>query len=56
MSDVVMSVEGLGKRYRIAHQREKYGRLTETLWNAMRTPVDRMRGVRPPTSEWIWAL
>ncbi len=56
MSDVVISVEGLGKRYRIAHQRDGYGRLTESLQNAILAPVDRLRGARPQTSEWIWAL
>ncbi len=52
----MISVEEIGKRYRIAHQRDKYGRLTETLQNAILAPVDRLRGARPQTSEWIWAL
>jgi lipopolysaccharide transport system ATP-binding protein len=56
MSDIAVSVEGLGKRYRIGHQRDPYGRLTESLWGAMRAPVDRLRGGRRETSEWIWAL
>ena len=56
MSDVVVSVEGLGKRYRIGHQRDPYGRLTETLAGAFRAPIDMVRGKRRETSEWIWAL
>ena len=56
MSDVVVSVEGLGKRYRIGHQRDPYGRLTESLAGALRAPIDMVRGKRRETSEWIWAL
>jgi lipopolysaccharide transport system ATP-binding protein len=56
VSDVVVSVEGLGKRYRIGRQRDPYGRLTESLWGAMRAPVDLLRGKRRETGEWIWAL
>jgi lipopolysaccharide transport system ATP-binding protein len=56
MSDVVVSVEGLGKRYRIAHQRERYGRLTESLSGAVRAPFDRLRGKPMATTEWFWAL
>jgi lipopolysaccharide transport system ATP-binding protein len=56
MADIAVSVEGLGKRYRIGHQRDPYGRLTESLWGAMRAPFDRLRGNVGPTSEWIWAL
>ena len=40
MSDIAVSVEGLGKRYRIGHQRDPYGRLTESLWGALRAPLD----------------
>lgn len=56
MSDVAISVEGLGKRYRIGHLRDPYGRLTESLWGAMRAPIDLVRGKRRETGEWIWAL
>ena len=44
MGDVVISAEGLGKRYRIGHQRDPYGRLTESLSGALRAPVERLRG------------
>lgn len=56
MSDIAVSVEGLGKRYRIAHQRDPYGRLTESLSGALRAPFDRLRGKPRETTEWIWAL
>ncbi len=56
MSDIAVSVEGLGKRYRIAHQRDPYGRLTESLSDALRAPFDRLRGKPRETTEWIWAL
>ena len=56
MSDVAVSVEGLGKRYRIGHQQDPYGRLTESLWGALRAPIDRLRGKPRATTEWIWAL
>ena len=56
MSDIVVAVEGLGKRYRIAHQRDPYGRRTESIAGALRAPIDRMRGKRRETAEWFWAL
>lgn len=56
MSDIAVSVEGLGKRYRIGHQRDPYGRLTETLAGAVRAPLDRLRGRSRDASEWFWAL
>ena len=56
MGDVVISAEGLGKRYRIGHQEDPYGRLTESLYGALRAPVERLRGRSRSSSEWIWAL
>jgi lipopolysaccharide transport system ATP-binding protein len=56
VSDVAISVEGLGKRYRIAHQRDPYGRLTESLAGTLRAPIDLLRGRRRATTEWFWAL
>jgi lipopolysaccharide transport system ATP-binding protein len=56
MSDAVISVEGLGKRYRIGHNQDPYGRLTESLWGALRAPIDMARGKRREANEWIWAL
>lgn len=56
MSEIVVSVAGLGKRYRIGHQRDPYGRLTESISGALRAPLERLRGRSRDTSEWFWAL
>ena len=56
MGDIAVSVRELGKRYRIAHQGKPYGRLTESLAGAARTPIDRLRGRPRNRSEWFWAL
>ena len=56
MNDVAISVEGLGKRYQIGRKSDPYGRLTESLWGAMRAPMDMVRGKPHETGEWIWAL
>src|SRR5437773_11051141 len=56
MTGLAIAAEGLGKRYRITHQRERYGRLTEALTAAARAPIDRLRGTPRETSEWFWAL
>jgi lipopolysaccharide transport system ATP-binding protein len=56
MSDIAVSADRLGKRYQIAHEAEPYGRLTESLWRAMRSPVDRLRRRSSGTTEWYWAL
>ncbi len=56
MTEPAVSVRGLGKRYRIAHQRDPYGRLTESLAGLVRAPFDRLRGASGTTSEWFWAL
>ena len=56
MSDAVITVEGLGKRYQIGRQQDPYGRLTESVWQALRTPLDIVRGRRGEGGDWIWAL
>jgi lipopolysaccharide transport system ATP-binding protein len=56
VSDIAVSAEGLGKRYRIIHQRDPYGRLTESLAGALRAPLNRLRGKPRETAEWFWAL
>jgi lipopolysaccharide transport system ATP-binding protein len=56
MSDVAISVDGLGKRYQIGRQQDPYGRLTESLWRALRAPLDIIRRGARESSEWIWAL
>ena len=56
VSDIAISVEGLGKRYQIGRQQDPYGRLTESLWRALRAPLDLARRRPRDSSEWIWAL
>ena len=56
MADIAVRVDGIGKRYRISHQGEAYGRLTESLSSAFRAPFDRVQGKQRETSEWFWAL
>jgi lipopolysaccharide transport system ATP-binding protein len=51
MYDIAVAVRGIGKRYRISHEQETYGRLTETLSRAIRHPLR-----RGPRSEEFWAL
>jgi lipopolysaccharide transport system ATP-binding protein len=62
MSDTVIKVKNLGKRYRIG-AREGYKTLRETLVDATKVPLGRIAklfnptsGLRSPTSEIIWAL
>jgi lipopolysaccharide transport system ATP-binding protein len=54
--DPAIVANGLGKRYEISHQGKGHDRLTEALWSALRSPLDRLRGEPPETSEWLWAL
>jgi lipopolysaccharide transport system ATP-binding protein len=56
MGDRAIHVDGLGKRYRISHQSQSYGRLTESLSGLLAAPFDRLRGRPRGTSEWFWAL
>lgn len=51
MSKSAVSVQGLSKKYRIG-RREPYGRLTETLWSAISSPLARGRSSDPE----FWAL
>jgi len=62
MSDIAISCENLGKRYRIG-QRESYKALRDTLTDAVRAPLRRLRSslrsqaVEPgDTDETFWAL
>jgi lipopolysaccharide transport system ATP-binding protein len=53
MSLTVISAKGISKRYEIGRQAELHGRLTESLWNALRPAT---RGLRRDPKEWLWAL
>lgn len=54
MSDLAVSIQGLSKEYRIGAHSAQYGRLTETLSNAVRRPFRRREG--SPSDERFWAL
>jgi lipopolysaccharide transport system ATP-binding protein len=56
MDAAVITVAGLGKRYRIGDQRDPNDLLSESLSRLARMPFDRLRGGRRQTEEWIWAL
>jgi lipopolysaccharide transport system ATP-binding protein len=56
MSVAAISVEGLGKRYHIGTTSAPYGRLTESLWRALNTPMAIARRTRKDAGELIWAL
>jgi lipopolysaccharide transport system ATP-binding protein len=51
-----ISVEGIGKRYRILHERQTYGRLTDSLSGAIRAPLAFLRGERALEAKWLSAL
>lgn len=55
-ADLAISVERLGKRYRLGRHGDPYGRLTESLWRGIRAPLDAFRRQEPEASEWVWAL
>jgi lipopolysaccharide transport system ATP-binding protein len=53
----VISVEGLGKRYDLGSEAASYGRLTESLTDAARGIVRRVRhGPAAPRRDQLWAL
>jgi lipopolysaccharide transport system ATP-binding protein len=54
MSEIAISATSLAKKYRIGVRRDPYGRLTETLWNAMTRPF-RSRGNEERADD-FWAL
>jgi lipopolysaccharide transport system ATP-binding protein len=54
MNDIAISASGLAKKYRIGVRRDPYGRLTETLWEALTNPL--RRGRSKEHDEDFWAL
>jgi lipopolysaccharide transport system ATP-binding protein len=58
MSDVALRTVGLGKMYRIGGEREKYRTLRDTLTQAAKRPLERIRhpGAATHVSEDLWAL
>jgi lipopolysaccharide transport system ATP-binding protein len=58
MSDVALRTVGLGKKYHIGAQRERYRTLRDTLAKAARRPLERIRhpGAATDVSQELWAL
>lgn len=58
MSDVTLRTIGLGKMYQIGAEREKYRTLRDTLVQAAKRPIERIRhpGAATHTSDDLWAL
>jgi lipopolysaccharide transport system ATP-binding protein len=58
MSDIAIRVENLSKQYRIGGPQARYKTIRETLVDAARAPVRRLRrlGQPSPESQTIWAL
>jgi lipopolysaccharide transport system ATP-binding protein len=56
MNDIVISIEGLGKRYRLGARAPRYRTLRESLMRAAAAPVRRLREGTPARPEYIWAL
>jgi lipopolysaccharide transport system ATP-binding protein len=54
MTETAIKAEGLSKMYKIGIRRDPYGRLTETLWNAMSAPFRRDKQAQRASD--FWAL
>jgi lipopolysaccharide transport system ATP-binding protein len=54
MSNIAISAQGLGKKYRLGTQKDRYGRLTESLWNGLTAPFRPKREREAATD--FWAL
>ena len=51
MSDPILSVEALGKRYQLSHHHDaaRYATLRDTIAGALTAPFRRSNGGRPPS-------
>jgi lipopolysaccharide transport system ATP-binding protein len=58
MSDLVLRTHGLGKMYHIGGERQSYRTLRESMVNAVKRPIERIRhpGAVTHTSDILWAL
>jgi lipopolysaccharide transport system ATP-binding protein len=58
MSDTVLRIVGLGKSYQIGEERQRYRTLRETIVQATKRPIERIRhpGAATHASETLWAL
>ena len=52
----IIQVRGLSKRYRIGKTLVATPTLREALANALKKPLERLRGIEPAPDEMIWAL
>ena len=56
MSDVVIRVDGLGKRYRIGGKQQGYKTFREAITRTLRAPLDRLAAHRDDENNAFWAL
>jgi len=56
MSDIVVKVENLGKRYKIGAAIDRAPTLRDAIVRAAQWPVRRLRGEARPSKETIWAM
>jgi lipopolysaccharide transport system ATP-binding protein len=56
MAEVAISIEGLGKRYRIGEGHDPYGRLRESLSTLVTWPIYALKARRRQADDWIWAI
>ncbi|MGD0409381.1 MAG: ABC transporter ATP-binding protein [Candidatus Limnocylindrales bacterium] len=54
MAEIAIAASGLAKKYRIGVRRDPYGRLSESLWNALTYPFRRRTG--EDRADDFWAL
>lgn len=55
MTQFAMTVDRLGKRYRLGRSADRYGRLTESMASSLKAPFRRIQHGRQ-SPEWFWAL
>ena len=56
VTESIISVRNVSKKYRIGARREAYSTLRETITSAVRTPVKHLRRNGQPDSDTVWAL
>jgi len=56
MSDVVVRVEGVSKRYRIGGSKEPYKTFRDAIVKTLRAPIDRISARRDAENNTFWAL
>ena len=56
MSDIAVRVENLGKQYRIGAQVERFRTLRDSITEAVKWPLNALRGGLGRRSEYFWAL